>query len=93
MLESSGYRDLEPEGSTEGGDLKDGRLAGQEGDDNVLLQLLEVEERGGGGGGVVGGEGHGGRLLLGHAGGEGGVGVEDVPVATAEELQQLIHSV
>ena len=87
MLQSSGHRDLELERCAEGSDLEGGGLAGREGGDNVLLQLLEVEERSGGGGRGNGGEGHYGGWRLGHAGGERGVGVEDISVAAAEKLQ------
>ena len=93
MLQSSGHRHFELEQSAEFRHVKYEGFPGQEGDDDVFLELLEVEERGGGRGGGGRAEGHGGRLLLpGHVEREGGVGVENVAVSTAEELHQFVHS-
>ena len=93
MLQSSWHRHFELEQSAEYRYVKYEGFPGHEGDNDVFLELLEVEERGGGRGGGGRAEGHGGRLLLpGHVGREGGVCVENVPVTTAEELDQFIDS-
>ena len=76
-----GDSDFELERGSQIRDVENEGFTGQEGGDNILLELLQVEERCSGGGC---GERH--SDSLGWGGGEGRVGVEDVPVTTAQEL-------